>query len=104
MAVDMAIFQGTLIEQYCAVSFLSNGFISYILLIILSVGIIYGLNKAGYSVYTFLPATFGTNFFISLIIFTFPCTLAPAISGKFVISMLLLTAVFTAYRVIMNEN
>ena len=104
MATDLSIFQGTLITQYCNFSFVSNGLLSYIILIIISVGLYWGLYKKGNTIYTILPVVFITNFFISLIIYSFPCTVAPAISGKFVIIMAVLAGLFTALRVAYNEN
>ena len=98
MSYDIGLLSGTVINQYCNLNFLSNNLISYGILLIFFIGILYQGNKKNYTIYTLLPiATFSVAM-ISLFIYSLDCTYAPAIHGKFVVVCFFLIAITLLMR------
>ena len=101
MAYDTTIIclmQGNSVVGFCNINYLTQNKLSYILIAILVIGILWYGRKKNYTIYTLMPITFTSVFFISLFIYTLDCTYQPAIHGSFVVVSLFLLAISVFVR------
>ena len=92
MAYDLTLMQGNSVTGFCNLNYLLNNSVSYVVILILVIGILWFGRKRNYTVYTLMPIIFTSIFFVSLFIYTIECTYQPAIHGQFVVASLFLLA------------